>query len=752
MYTQEQIDSIFSDFKTLVLPQIRTAIEGRVKKVNGKGLSAEDFTTALKSALETLNTTTVPGIDTRLQAVEALMGEASQGDNDQVINKVREMISFFANIAESDTLAGLLASLKAEIEAEIPTVPTVKADGVTGPTINRFCECSTAAGTAAKTASMTAGTLTLEKGARVTVKFANENTADSPTLNIGGTGAKAIYIGGEQVTDGDEKELLKGTCDFVYNGTAWDMVAGAGGGGAGAVQGKIIVSLTALVNGVQGAASLLNGATVTLRNTTKDVQVGETQTWAGQQIVFRGLTPVENYRVIITNPNSALWAVSSLQQDVTTLGIGAEETVTFELSQDQYTMAVNIGGGRVVIGQTEYANGDTYGVAAGTSITATAKAVTNYVTPTPSISGKTITATYVAYGYVTVNTASNQGQDATIAAVTPTIKIGDAAAVNYTAPVQVAPDTQVIVTWPAVTGYATPAQQTFTKSGTSNETKTGTYQTTILTVVLTSDTGEAELSGVTKTVTDTTDSATVTPQQDGTYKIPTGHGYSVSVSDDVEGYKAPDASTGTAAGTTATVTMTYEEYTGFVDLGLPSGKKWATGNLVKDSQGNYSIGEETDFGTYISWGNIIGHNEGEGYSFDQTNYDSSPGKQVAANIPSNDADHDIALATLGSPWHLPTKEDYQELYNNTDSEWTTINGVNGYKFMKKTNHSVYVFLPASGYYLGASLQTRGTDGYYSSASFQSATNAYYLHFNSSSVNPLDSGFSRRPGFTVRPIQ
>lgn len=194
-----------------------------------------------------------------------------------------------------------------------------------------------------------------------------------------------------------------------------------------------------------------------------------------------------------------------------------------------------------------------------------------------------------------------------------------------------------------------------------------------------------------------------------------------------------------------------EEY---VDLGLPSGLLWAKGNLIKDSNDNYAIGAETDWGTYISWGNIIGHNEGEGYDFSSTNYDSTPGKQVAANIPSNDAAHDIALATLGTPWHLPTKEDFQELYDNTDTEWVADyngTGVAGRKFMKKTDHSVYVFFPASGRYDGTSLISRGTSGFYWSSSFNSATNAYGLVFNSSSVYP-QSYNGRRYGFTVRPVQ
>ena len=192
----------------------------------------------------------------------------------------------------------------------------------------------------------------------------------------------------------------------------------------------------------------------------------------------------------------------------------------------------------------------------------------------------------------------------------------------------------------------------------------------------------------------------------------------------------------------------------YVDLGLPSGKKWAKGNLIKDSNGNYAIGEETDWGTYISWGNIIGHNEGEGYNFDQTNYDSTPGKQVSADIPSTDTQHDICAARLGAPWHLPTKEDFQELYDNTDSEWVADykgTGVAGRKFMKKTDHSVYVFFPASGFFNGATLYYRGTNGYYWSASFFSATYAYNLYFVSSYVNPQNYNY-RRYGRSVRPVQ
>ncbi len=101
---------------------------------------------------------------------------------------------------------------------------TIKQDGVTGATATRFGTCSTAAATAAKTVSITSGTFNLETGARVTVKFSNANTADTPTLNVNSKGAKNIFHKGSKITTGANKALLAGTCDFVYDGTQWQLI------------------------------------------------------------------------------------------------------------------------------------------------------------------------------------------------------------------------------------------------------------------------------------------------------------------------------------------------------------------------------------------------------------------------------------------------------------------------------------------------------------------------------------------------
>ena len=58
------------------------------------------------------------------------------------------------------------------------------------------CTCATAAATAAKVATLASGTLTLKAGVTVAVKLRMPTSASSPTLNVAGTGAKAIYTQG----------------------------------------------------------------------------------------------------------------------------------------------------------------------------------------------------------------------------------------------------------------------------------------------------------------------------------------------------------------------------------------------------------------------------------------------------------------------------------------------------------------------------------------------------------------------------
>ncbi|OUO51676.1 hypothetical protein B5F76_09330, partial [Desulfovibrio sp. An276] len=85
--------------------------------------------------------------------------------------------------------------------------------------ITRFAQCSTAAGTAAKT--VTVNNFTLVEGATIMVLFNNTNTASSPTLNVSGTGAKPIQWRKEGVSP--EWLAANRLYALTYTGTAWQI-------------------------------------------------------------------------------------------------------------------------------------------------------------------------------------------------------------------------------------------------------------------------------------------------------------------------------------------------------------------------------------------------------------------------------------------------------------------------------------------------------------------------------------------------
>ena len=89
--------------------------------------------------------------------------------------------------------------------------------------ISHYTVCSTAAGTAAKTVTISAiSSYALATGNRVTVKFSNTNTAANPTLSVNGTTAKAIHYRGSAIPAAALQ--ANSTYDLAYNGTAWEIV------------------------------------------------------------------------------------------------------------------------------------------------------------------------------------------------------------------------------------------------------------------------------------------------------------------------------------------------------------------------------------------------------------------------------------------------------------------------------------------------------------------------------------------------
>ena len=190
----------------------------------------------------------------------------------------------------------------------------------------------------------------------------------------------------------------------------------------------------------------------------------------------------------------------------------------------------------------------------------------------------------------------------------------------------------------------------------------------------------------------------------------------------------------------------------WVDLGLPSGTKWATCNVGANSPeefGDYFAWGETEtkinytWSTYKWWG---------GSTTSMTKYCASSSYGTVDNKKILELGDDAAYVNWGSSWRIPTVQEIDELKNTsyTTWTWTTQNGVNGYKVTSKTNGNS-IFLPAAGYRFDSDLNDASSAGYYWSSSLSTyfSSNAYRLSFASDDVGRDSCG--REFGHTVRPV-
>ena len=171
----------------------------------------------------------------------------------------------------------------------------------------------------------------------------------------------------------------------------------------------------------------------------------------------------------------------------------------------------------------------------------------------------------------------------------------------------------------------------------------------------------------------------------------------------------------------------------WVDLGLPSGTKWATCNVGANSPeeyGDYFAWGETEPKDYYDWSTYKWCN---GSSDTMTKYciHSEYGYNgftdgLTELLPEDDA----ATANWGSPWHMPTRAQQDELREYCTREWTQLHGVNGTLVTGPNGNTV--FLPAAGCRWNEDLNDAGSYGYYWSGSLSTSYgySAYNLVFNS----------------------
>lgn len=188
----------------------------------------------------------------------------------------------------------------------------------------------------------------------------------------------------------------------------------------------------------------------------------------------------------------------------------------------------------------------------------------------------------------------------------------------------------------------------------------------------------------------------------------------------------------------------------YVDMGFPSGVKWATCNVGATLP--------TEYGEHYAWGEIETKEKYE--SSNCTSYYKDLG-DISGN-----PEYDAATAKWGGKWRSPRLEDMYELV--TQCEWilTTNNGVSGFNVVSKVNGN-HIFIPAAGFRNKLAEDAAGVDGaldqgkwgyYWTTTPYSEEleggkntnTRACFLTFSSGGYM-TDQGL-RRSGFSIRPVR
>lgn len=134
-----------------------------------------------------------------------------------------------------------------------------------------------------------------------------------------------------------------------------------------------------------------------------------------------------------------------------------------------------------------------------------------------------------------------------------------------------------------------------------------------------------------------------------------------------------------------------EDAFAYVDLGLPSGLKWATMNVGATS--------ETDLGTQFAWGETETKDDFQEmnykyFALTPTYYEWTKYCQ-ADGLTTLEPEDDTAHVVMGGKWRMPTKDEMQELLDNTNYEFVIQDDVTYVRFTSKTDSSKSMILPTT---------------------------------------------------------
>lgn len=168
---------------------------------------------------------------------------------------------------------------------------------------------------------------------------------------------------------------------------------------------------------------------------------------------------------------------------------------------------------------------------------------------------------------------------------------------------------------------------------------------------------------------------------------------------------------------------------GYVDLGLPSGTKWATCNVgaaKPEAYGDfYGYGEtktkkefwEKNFEGYGS--SLYNNSKRLGSYAEEDNLYSVSTSMEHKLKP----EYDAARQSMGGEWSLPTRMQHKELVENTSAKFIIVNGVKGTLYTSLKNGKS-IFVPYAGHKIGGVVHDRGTVAVYLTANSHRSTEMY----------------------------
>ena len=191
---------------------------------------------------------------------------------------------------------------------------------------------------------------------------------------------------------------------------------------------------------------------------------------------------------------------------------------------------------------------------------------------------------------------------------------------------------------------------------------------------------------------------------------------------------------------------------GMVELGLPSGLKWADRN----------VGAETTeaYGDYFMWGSTepdtdkpcysehAPFNDGQEY-LDEAYFNAHKSEWLYGDVLK--PEYDAAHAIMGDGWRMPTQAEMQELLDGTTWSAEKINRISGMRFTSNVNGNS-IFMPFAGRRLGSDIDGVGNLGYAWSSSLDADDNdgSHGLDFYDLGGAYVDD-YIRCDGFAVRGV-